>query len=126
MKDDSYKYKIAEDFDFTIDEKGSAFIALRKIYWGDSREPKLDIRRYYSTESGERMTKKGFSFLTEDGPHELTRVLLEQGYGKPQDILKTLEEKRPDIYDALKDKLNGIPDEEIEEMYDPREVFDNV
>ena len=125
MKDDSFKYKIVDDFDFTVDEKGSEFIALRKIYWGNSTEPKLDLRRYYSTENGERMSKgKGLSFLTEDGPHELTRVLLEQGYGKPQEILKTLEEKRPDVYESLKNKINGLSDEEeTEEMYDPREVF---
>ena len=125
MKDDSFKYKIVDDFDFTVDEKGSEFIALRKIYWGNSTEPKLDLRRYYSTENGERMSKgKWLSFLTEGGPHELTRVLLEQGYGKPQEILKTLEEKRPDVYESLKNKINGLSDEEeTEEMYDPREVF---
>ena len=63
MDNGNFKYAIDKDFDHTIDEKGNTFIALRKIAWGDSENYKLDLRKYYTTEDGERMNK-GVSFLT--------------------------------------------------------------
>ena len=80
-----FQYSVDENYNYNIDEKGNTFIALRKIDWRNSGNYKLDLRKYYSTENGERMSK-GVSFLTEDGPNELTRVLLYTGYGDAMEI----------------------------------------
>lgn len=120
----SFKYEIAEEFDHTIDEKGNAFIALRKIKWGNNTESKLDLRKYYTKEDGEVMSK-GVSFITEDGPNELTRVLLETGYGEPNEIVKTIKENRKDILNSLVSYIeNGFESEDnSDDYYDPRELI---
>ena len=78
-----FSYKLC-DLDRIVDEKGSVFIALRKIAWGCGKDDnpedldipvKLDLRKYYNTDQGERMDK-GVSFLTEEGPNELNVVIL--------------------------------------------------
>lgn len=98
----TFKYEVDPDFNFIIEELGDRFMALRKIKWGDSDEYRLDLRRYRSTEEGERMEKgKGLSFLTEDGPDELVRLLLEQNYGNADEIAAVIKNERYDIYDAL-------------------------
>ena len=129
-----FTYSVDPDFDYTIDEKGNTFIALRKIDWGNKGDYKLDIRKYYASESGETMTK-GVSFLTEDGPHELTKVLIETGYGDAEEIANTIIENRKDIaarialalndpekgYDLKMELENEL--EEEEEYYDPEELI---
>lgn len=106
-----FKYKVDPDFDYTIDEKNNTFIALRKIIWGDSDTAKLDIRKYYAREDGDTMSK-GVSFLTDDGPNELTRVLLDTGYGNAREIANSILENRPDIgsliYQAVEDQPEYI------------------
>lgn len=121
-----FKYEIDENYDYTIDEKGNSFIALRKIKWGSSEDYKLDLRKYYTSAEGERMNK-GVSFLTEDGPNELTRVLLETGYGEPDEIIDTIKNNRPDILSSLEKLVNNSSEENDEtsddEYYDPREAI---
>jgi len=122
-----FSYKLC-DLDRIVDEKGSVFIALRKIAWGCGKDDnpedldipvKLDLRKYYNTDQGERMDK-GVSFLTEEGPNELTKVLLEEGYGNTAQCLSVLL-KRSDIKDAVNTITNG--DTEEEGYYDPRELL---
>ena len=121
-----FKYEIDENYDYTIDKKGNSFIALRKIKWGSSEDYKLDLRNYYTSAEGERMNK-GISFLTEDGPNELTRVLLETGYGEPDEIIDTIKNNRPDILSSLEKLVNNSSEENDEasddEYYDPREAI---
>ena len=126
-----FVYKVDPDFDYTIDEKGNTFIALRKIDWGDTGSYKLDLRKYYSTDKGEQMNR-GVSFLTEDGPHELTKVLIEKGYGDPSEITDTIIYNRPDILGKLCRMIDSDPsimnkelweDEEEEKYYDPEELI---
>lgn len=123
----SLKYRVVDGFDKIIDEKGASFIALRKIQWGvdqndesSDKEPKLDLRKYYNTPSGERMSK-GVSFLTEEGPSELINVLLDEGYGKTTDVLSRIM-SRDDFKDSVDEVINGKEDIS-EDFFDPREVL---
>lgn len=122
-----FSYKLC-NLDRIVDEKGSVFIALRKIAWGCGKDEnpedlnipvKLDLRKYYNTEQGERMDK-GVSFLTEDGPNELTKVLLEEGYGNTSECLSVLL-KRNDIEEAINTITNGETNDDG--YYDPRELL---
>ena len=131
----AFIYTTDPDFDYTIDEKGNTFIALRKIDWNNKGEYKLDLRKYYASESGETMSK-GVSFLTEDGPHELTKVLVETGYGDDIDLANTIIENRPYVLGKIVAELDKDPallerikheglhliDNE-DEFYDPKELI---
>ena len=123
MDNGNFKYAIDKDFDHTIDEKGNTFIALRKIAWGDSENYKLDLRKYYTTEDGERMNK-GVSFLTDEGPNELARVLIDTGYGNAMDIAESIKNNRLDIMELLASDLDKIKAESnTGDFYDPRELL---
>lgn len=103
-----------EDLDAVFDEKGSTFISMRKTQWvKDGAEPdvnkaKLELRKWRVTDEGEK-ADKGFSFLTEQGPHELAKVLVSHGFGSTKDILLELK-KRDDFKDA------------VDHMYDDEET----
>lgn len=136
-KDENFRYEIVDNFDHVIDEKNNSFIAFRKISWNGA-DPKLDIRKWMATPEGERCGK-GFSFLTDNGPHEMVHVLSKQGYGDTATIMNILSH-RDDFYDVLKTYLGDSLTEEqaklfqtvketsfdnSEEFYDPREdIFD--
>ena len=104
-----------------IDEQGSQYIALRKTQWvNDDEEPdeskgKLELRKW-TVKDGKEFGK-GFAFLTENGPHELTRVLVKRGFGKTKEILSELR-KRDDFKDAVEtlDKEEEIGDGEYFDM----------
>lgn len=126
-------YSTDPDFDYTIDEKGNTFIALRKVDWGNKGTYKLDLRKYYASESGETMSK-GVTFLTDDGPDELTKVLLDTGYGDDSEIADSIIQNRPGvlgrIYSALNanpELIEGLEEEDFgtdeEEYYDPEELI---
>ena len=132
MADRGFEYSVDSDFDYTIDEKGNTFIALRQIDWGNKGDYKLDLRKYYASETGETMSK-GLSFLTEDGPHELTKVLIETGYGNDDEVADAIIENRPYVVAKIKkeiesnpdkwDKIVAIDDEDEENFYDPEELI---
>ena len=90
--------------DDIVDEQGSRYIALRKTQWiSDGEEPdeskaKLEIRKWTVTDDKE--FGKGFAFLTDNGPHELTRALVKHGYGKTKEILSELR-TRSDFREAV-------------------------
>ena len=128
-----FEYNMDPAFDYTIDEKGNTFIALRKIDWGNKGDYKLDLRKYYASESGETMSK-GLSFLTEDGPNELTKVLIETGYGNDAELASAIIEHRPGILGRIHNAITEDPellegldaedygDDEDEDFYDPEEL----
>lgn len=129
-----FQYTNDPDFDYTIDEKGNTFIALRKIDWGNNGNYKLDLRKYYASESGETMSK-GVSFLTDDGPDELAKVLIETGYGNDDEIANTIIEKRPGILGRIYTAINNNPKliegldaedygNQEENYYDPEELIE--
>lgn len=130
-----FEYTVDSNFDYTIDEKGNTFIALRKIDWGNNGNFKLDLRKYYASENGETMSK-GVSFLTEDGPDELTKVLLDNGYGDNYAIANSIIENRPEvllnIYNTISENPELIESAQAgaefdetsnEKYYDPEELI---
>ena len=116
-----FSYELDKDFDYTIDEKGNSFIALRKIRWGNSEEFRLDLRKWFNTPTGETMSK-GVSFMTDDGPHELVKVMVEQGYGHTNEIVDALK-LRDDFDESELPKVKEMK----ENYYDPVEsLFDDI
>lgn len=110
-----------------IDEsKGSSFIALREIKWNKSDKYKLDLRKWYVNSEGKEVLGKGVTFPTEEGPHILTRVLLENGYGYSGDILMAIK-NREDIPDTVKESIDNILLSEGSDKnmsyYDPGDLF---
>lgn len=112
-KDKEFTYEKDENFDFVLEEKANNFVALRKIKWANQKEFKLDIRKYRATESGEVMLK-GCS-LTENGANELTKILIEQGYGKDKEIYDAIINNRQSITSRFIETIQNSSDKEIEE-----------
>lgn len=121
---ESFNYSIDKNFDHTIDEKGNAFISLRKIAWGNSENYKLDLRKYYATADGERMSR-GVSFLTDDGPNELTNVLVQEGYGDDLELATIIKENRSGVMKYLASDLDKIKEnmDSDDDLYDVRELL---
>lgn len=117
------------DLDSTIDEKGSIFIALRKVQWvkngedPDETKAKLDLRKYRVDENGDEIAGKGISFLTDDGPNELTKVLVHEGYGNTKEILKELK-NRNDFVDSV-EHINE-EDTGSGEYFDMRQLLEDI
>lgn len=110
-----FEYEKDPNFDFIIEEKGNMFIALRKISWG-GRDAKLDLRKWYSSDGGETMSK-GVSF-TDEGAHELTKTLISEGYGYTDEIINSIKDR-----DDFRSCLNKVLDES-DPHYD-KDVIDN-
>ena len=67
---------------------------------------------------------KGVSFLTDEGPNELARVLIDTGYGNAMDIAESIKNNRPDIMELLASDLDKIKAESnTGDFYDPRELL---
>jgi hypothetical protein len=104
---DNIKPVYFDNMDAIFDEKGSMFLAMRKVQWvksgsePDASKAKYELRKYIVGADGEK-PNKGMTFLTEEGPHELTKVLIQQGFGHTKDLLKELK-KRDDFKDSVKD-----------------------
>lgn len=111
------EYTIDSNFDYTIDEKGNKYIALRKIDWGNNGEYKLDLRKYYTNSEGEERMSSGV-VLNDDAANELTNILVEQGYGDDEQLANTILNNRPEVVDIIK---NGGTTEE--DYYDPMELI---
>lgn len=128
-----FKYKVC-DLDKVVDEKGSAFIALRKIAWNtdpdedieniSETEIKVDIRKYYTTADGGEKMNKGVSFLTEEGVNELTHSLLEAGYGDSGKCLSVLKD-RSDWKEAITFAYGLESEDDPDEFFDPRKLLDS-
>lgn len=135
-------YELIEDYG-SVDENSNSHISVRKIKWFD-RDSKLDIRVWKKTADGDEYPSKGFTFLTENGPHRLTEKMVSLGYGDTH-VLKKMLETRPEdssFADAVNmdddsadfiDDGYAIPDDDMDsdsddddddtEYYDPRELI---
>ena len=60
---------------------------------------------------------KGFSFLTEEGPHSLAEELVRRGYGDTNTIVNELKKR-----DDIGKKLDDVETYE-DEYFDPRSLF---
>ena len=115
------EYEIVDDFDHIFDEKGNTFLAFRKISWG-GRTPKYDLRKWYTNADGEETVGKGVGFLTEEGPDELTRVLVETGFGETNELMEILSNREDFDYEKYDDKLSIL--DSGEDYYDPKMIFE--
>lgn len=127
MFDSNMKYEIFRDYNISFDEKGSTCGTVRLVQWvKDGAEPdinkaKLEIRKIY-TSGVEEKTGKGYTFATENGPHELVEGLLGAGFGGTKECLRKLA-KRDDFKDAV-ENINADDDgDEDGEMFDMRDLL---
>lgn len=63
-----------------FDNKDNSYLAIRTVSWNKS-SPKLEVRRWYINDENNESPSKGITFSTEEGPHQLTHLLLKLGYG---------------------------------------------
>jgi hypothetical protein len=104
-----FTFVISPDVNIIVDEKGSNYLALRKVKWFDN-DYKLELRRWTSNAEGE-IPGKGVSFMTEEGPHELAKALVEAGYGDTNELLEILNSRDSESY------------EDDDNLYDPKELL---
>lgn len=121
------KYYLHGDLDEIFDERGSSFLAMRKVQWAkedegsDPDKAKLELRRW--TINGDKeQGLKGMTFLTEDGPHNLAKVLVSKGYGGTKELLKALV-NRPDFKNSVKSLGELEEVEEDGEYFDMRDIL---
>lgn len=128
---EAFKYRIVDHVDFTFEEEGNQFNALRKIAWGDAGDEKarLEVRRWRNNPDGTEMAAKGMTFLTEDGPSELTNCLLKLGFGNTREVLDIIRDR-----DDFRKSLNSClgPDDDLYDegqgnledgFFDPKELL---
>lgn len=130
--DAGLQYRVFRDY-AVFDEKGSTYATLRKAQWiksggeEDESKAKLEIRKMYYAK-GEERWGKGYTFATEDGPHELAEILVENEFGDTKKILKSLV-KRKDFKDTVKN-FNSDEDADTDngDLFDMRDLlnFNNV
>ena len=127
MFDANMKYHIFRDFNIPFDEKGSTCGTVRLVQWvKDGNEPeiekaKLEIRKIY-TSGAEEKTGKGYTFATENGPHELVEGLLGAGFGGTKECLRKLA-KREDFKDAIETINEDDDGTDDGEMFDMRDLL---
>lgn len=131
-----FNMEIVDGFDFIIEEKGNSYIALRKLKWNEKSAPRLDIRKYMIDSDGNEVIGKGIGFLSDTGPHELVKVMVENGYGKTIQVLEGIKERddfMPSLSKVLSNSQMGelseanpdldfADEEEEQEYFDPRKL----
>lgn len=130
-------YEYDERLDKVVDEKANQFISVRFAKWKEDQDFQLEIRRFALSEDGETPLK-GVRFLTDNGPHELTTTLVENGFGMADELVDTIIENRPAVAAKIYNRLTGDKklmtkvlshenDEDIadesENFYDPKELL---
>jgi hypothetical protein len=126
-----FPYRIVDHIDFIFEESNNMYSALRKVAWGDSPDDKakLEVRRWQVRPDGQTAAAKGMTFLTEEGPSELTNCLLKLGYGHTKEVLSIIKDR-----DDFKKSLNSVlgkDDENYDESagtleddyFDPKELL---
>mgnify|MGYP003594555111 CR=1 FL=1 len=96
-KEKDFSYTVG-DIDELIDEKGNTVVLMRKLAWGSGNE-KLEIRKWH-IDTDKEIPSKGVTFLTDEGPHTLAKVLLEKNYGHTEECVRALA-KRDDFDECL-------------------------
>lgn len=111
-KKDDIKLTIVGGFDRIIEEQSNSFVALRKLKWTEDGTARYDLRRYRIDADGNEVVGKGLGFTTEEGPHELANVLVEEGFGDTTKIIRSIM-TRGDFSEAMEKAAN--PDSSDEE-----------
>ena len=127
------KFEIKENgINELIDEgTGNSSIMLREVGW-NGRDPKLEIRKWI-IDVDKETPMRGLSFITEQGPHTLTEVLAEKGFGNTENIITNIKD-REDFDDSLvkvigKKKIEKSKNTEVtiseDDYFDPKSVLDD-
>lgn len=117
-----------DGLDAIFDEKGSMFLSMRKVQWvkeGNEPDPskaKLELRKWIVGPDGVEKANKGMTFLTEEGPHELTKTLVHHGYGKTKEILLELK-GREDFQESVNTLFDKDEDTGSGEYFDMRSAL---
>lgn len=118
---------VFSDCDEVVDEKSNTFIALRLMQWckndeePDKSKARLELRKW-RVKDGEERADKGCSFLTDEGPGELSKVLIRHGYGDTKEVLQELS-KRDDFKDAVEHFNESLDDTNSGEYFDMRNLL---
>lgn len=127
-KSEDFSYTVEDGYDYIIEESGNSSCNLRRIKFGDGKDWKLDLRKYFITETGERMGK-GYVFMTEEGPHNLVDTMTKLGYGNTYNILQNIK-GREDFHRTLNTALGKESEfydesagEGSDEFYDPKSML---
>jgi hypothetical protein len=127
------KFEIKEDgINELIDEgTGNSSIMLREVGW-NGRDPKLEIRKWI-IDVDKETPMRGLSFITEQGPHTLTEVLTEKGFGNTEKLINNIKD-REDFDESLvkvigKKKIEKSKNTEVtiseDDYFDPKSVLDD-
>ena len=132
-----FNVEIDPSIDEVFDEGvGSSFLALRMMRWNENSPFKLDMRKWFTGPDGQEVAGKGFSFITDNGPHELTKVLLKHNFGNTREVIdqiKGRDDFLPNIKDVLDEMgsnlgnlitVKSITEKESGSFYDPKELFE--
>ena len=124
-KNSEFKYSI-RGINRIIEERGNQLIRFSQIAWVgpeedvDESKIKYDLRRFVTEQDGTERMLKGVSFLSNNGPHELANVLVEENFGDTTKILESIK-TRSDFADAVHTVYGDrIPDTEY---IDLREIL---
>ena len=130
-------YEYDERLDKVVDEKANQFISVRFAKCKEDQHCQLEIRSFALSEDGETPLK-GVRFLTDNGPHELTTTLIENGFGMADELVDTIIEHRPAVAAKIYNRLTGDKklmtkvlshendedmEDESENLYDPKELL---
>jgi hypothetical protein len=120
-------YHIFKDYDLPFDERGSQCGVIRKVQWvkngaePDESKAKLEIRKVYLSSEGEEKLAKGYTFSTDEGPHELAQNLIKIGYGHTKEVLTELA-KRDDFKETIY-HINDDAEEDNSAVFDMRDLL---
>ena len=113
--------------DEIFEERGNQFSRFEKIKWSEDGKECLDVRRYTMDESNEEVPLKGMTFLTPEGPGELAKAIIKNGFGDTEDLLVILHQ-REDFSVSLNRVVGPESNHydhtiQMDEMFKPKEVI---
>lgn len=117
-----------EEINEVVEEKGNQYGALRMVQWvkedeePDKSKAKLELRKYAIDKDGTEKPMKGYTFMTPEGPHQLTETLVDNNYGNTKNILRSVT-KRDDFKDAVENIGKDDNDSGDGEYFDMRDAL---
>ena len=75
-KDKEISFKISDDVNELIEEKGNMIGMLRKVAW-NGKDAHLEIRKWVITNVDDEKAMKGYSFMTKEGPNNLINTMID-------------------------------------------------
>lgn len=125
-KNGEFKYSF-RGINRIVEERGNQFIRFAQIAWKgedeecEPSEIKYDLRKYTTDSDGKERMLKGVSFLSEEGPTELTHILLEEGFGKTENVIDIIK-NRQDFKDAVEASY-GVHTDNNDGTFDLRDII---